>query len=123
MKTGDNNTNWIENIDSDLVKLFNELLNLFQQSKKRKDFYFPLGKDELAPSYYSKPQHPEWVFYSFIDFSDEIQLKEYLEIFFENARSPEFNSICNLIASLAFKLKQCDIKQSPELTEYVYIMF
>ena len=105
-------------------QVINELVKkLYQQNTALEKEYFPTNIDNGAESYYESPKFPQYQYASFINTNDEISLKNYFADFFESTNLPEFSAKADLLAQLAFELKNIDSNESAELNPFIYTLY
>jgi hypothetical protein len=111
-------------VDKEIRKLFDAfVLKAHQAVTNEGKEYFPLSSDKNASSYYESPQHPQQVYFSFIDVKNPDSLKNSFQELWAGSDKQEFLPMAGALSELAFKLQAVQGEQSTELSPFVYTLY
>ncbi|HTJ52542.1 MAG TPA: hypothetical protein VL443_23945 [Cyclobacteriaceae bacterium] len=117
MKTGNSNMNSTNQVDDRIRKVFDAMTQEVKSGKT----YFPLHADASLSSYYEKPQHEAYAYFSFIDTKDrEHLLTSFNELWKANQ---ELKPVASAMCDLAFDLREIQGEQSTDLSPFVYTLY
>lgn len=120
MKIGETSSSSIEEVDIKIKELYDKIQDIHTSSSKN---YFDIKHNIELDSYYEPLKHTGYADYSFIDLSNSENFKHYLDGFWSNVESLQFQSISASLSELAFILKESNQEEATELSPFIYVMF
>jgi hypothetical protein len=105
------------------IKVFfdKHISSLHRDGGTKEPGYLDLEFDKAADSYFSAPQHPDYLYLNNIALENKKSLEDYLGEFWKD--EPALLKLIPDLVSLAFILKDGHKEQSAELSPFVYAMF
>ncbi len=97
------------------------ILPLHEKSVAERKQYLNFEFQSSVESYFTAPEHPEYLFLTNIPVDNPNELERYLREFWKS--DPELSDLVPDLVKVAYQLKMDNIEASTELSPFVYAMF